>query len=232
MNAPDLAAAVVHWLEYEALCNRARLFSEASLRTPVGEYLLSTWGSDLITEAPYPTALVPRRGRPRSVDFCLKRSGGARVWTEILEAKWITARRDFTQEIFDDIVRLEVVQREGQNEPFDRYLLVAGEVKSMTDQVFSRAGNVGDGSQRTKLFESILPRVPGKKLLVPVSPVPPPVVEHWREAARRCGLNKLPLSMGITLKGSYEPEPGKYGCWIWRITSSQNRRTKDFETAE
>jgi hypothetical protein len=232
MNASDLVAAVVHWLEYETLCNRARLFSEASLRSPVGEYLLSRREADLVTEEPYPMTLPLARGRPRSVDFCRKRHGGAEVWTEILEAKWITEKRDSPQEIFDDLMRLEAVERTTQSESFDRYLLVAGRITWMETRVFSRGVNPGGGLPRIRLFESVLTRTHSKRLSVPVAEAPAGVKEFWHEAARACGLNELPLSMSIALAGSCEPEGGRYGCWLWRITRSQNRKLRPVEKAE
>ena len=227
MNVQDLANAVVHWAEYEALCGRAKLLCEASLRSPIGEFLISTEGTALEVEVPYPKGYQAGKGRPRSVDFCVRRAGGEQPWLSILEAKWISKNRDFSQEIFDDLLRLEIVRRTSQNEEFDRLLLLAGRRDDIEKYVFEREANVGGGAGRIDLFRSVLPQGAESVINVRVADADKGIVEYWRESASNCGQTVLPLSLNVKLLASAAASSLRFACWIWRVTSASNRATRE-----
>ncbi|MDX2024305.1 MAG: hypothetical protein SF187_28950 [Deltaproteobacteria bacterium] len=222
MNHSDLANAIVHWLEYERLCGRSNLLSEAALKAPVGEFLLSTQGHSLEVEVPYPKEMQPAKGRPRSVDFCLRRAGGGRVWTSIVESKWANGKRDLSQEVFDDLLRLEHVRRSSQVEPFERVFLLAGQSKAIVQDIFEREANGADG--RVRLFEGVLPQTGSAG--VPVANAPAGIVKYWHEAAINIGLKGLPLTMKTKLVAM--ASAGTFDCWVWRISSARNRKIWEF----
>lgn len=226
MNHADLAKAITHWLEYERLCGRSNLLSEAALKAPVGEFLVSTQGHSLEAEIPYPDDMQGARGRPRSVDFCLQRVGGANVWTKIVESKWVNGRRDLSQEIFDDLLRLEVVRRTQQTEMFERLFLLAGVADTVQMSIFARQANTGEG-QRIRLFEGILPQDVGASERVLVANAGIGRIGFWRSAAGAINQTTLPLSMRVECVA--HESAGVFGCWIWRISSVQRRATRAIE---
>jgi hypothetical protein len=224
MNTQDLAKAVVYWLEYERLCGREKLLSEASLKQPIGEFLLSTQDHQLEAETPYPDEMQPGRGRRRSADFCLKRMGGAQAWTDLLEAKWVNGKRDLAQEIFDDLLRLEIVRRPEQ---FRRCFLLAGATALVTGAAaFQRQANDAVGGLRFTLFESVLPTALGASLNVDVARARREVAEFWIEAARAINEDTLPLSISVTLEAVASNDFIEFGCWVWRVNSVNNRSTR------
>jgi hypothetical protein len=56
--------------------------------------------------------LCHKRGRKPQVDFALKNRGVDGLFKDYIESKWIAGKRSFTQEVFDDLVRLEMIERE------------------------------------------------------------------------------------------------------------------------
>lgn len=224
MEHLDLARAIAHWLEYERLCGRSTLLSEAALKAPVGEFLISTQGHSLEVEVPYPEELQRPRGRRRSVDFCLRRIGGSRAWTNVVESKWVNGRRDVVQEIFDDLLRLEVVRRPEQAEAFERLFLVAGPTTEVEGNVYERRANCDEGP-RVVLFAEVLPRE--GSLNVSVAGAANGVVEYWREAAIAINQCVLPLTIRVELAAT--ATAGNFSCWIWRVSSVQNRSTRAFQ---
>ncbi|XXT15354.1 hypothetical protein WME94_34400 [Sorangium sp. So ce429] len=220
-----LASSIAHWLEYEDLCKRSIILSEASLKSPVADFLIANNGNDLLVEQSYPDEYQADRGRPRAADFCLTRPGGDQVWTAILESKFVTMRRDYTQEVFDDIFRLEAVRRTNQKENFNRYFVMAGEQTVIKDRIFDRQYNVGDGGGRKPVFADILPLIPNEDTNVPVATSSGPVLNYWSRAADEFNLTELPLTIRVTLVADAFTG-GKYRCCIWRISSTQNRQTR------
>lgn len=223
MNVAKLAKAVVFWAEYEDLCDRGRFLSEASLKHPISEFLIATQDKELSVEEPYPISGKPQKGRPKAADFCLKRVGGKRPWRAILESKWLSDKRDFSQEIFDDLLRLELVRRPGKSEAFSRYLLVAGKGTDVTRSINEREVNVGGG--RTSLFDTVLPSVLGEAFKVSLLNAQKALREYWNDAAKNCNQTKLPLSLRVALVA--REDGATYSCLIWRVMSVSKRSTRD-----
>lgn len=226
MKLPELAKAIVCWAEYETLCDREALLSEASLKYPIGEFLIATQDHELKPEEPYPKAYQQPKGRPKAMDFCLRRRGGKRPWWAILESKWITNRRDFNLEIFGDLLRLELVRRQEQAETFDRLFLVAGGRKNVRRWVFDGEINPGGGGQRIRLFESILPAEVGKILNVSILEAHEKIHGYWHSAAKSSGQKNLPTSLKVELVAACDFPEMTYGCWIWRVRSVGGRSTR------
>lgn len=200
--ADNFVRAVAYWLEYERLCGRENLLSEASLKTPVAEYLKAVQDHELIAEVPYPEFMQPTgRGRRRSVDFCLCRPGGAQAWTAILEVKWVNGRREILPEIFDDLCRLEVARRrkEEQTEPFDRFLLIAGYCDSL--QTFVMNKTIKIDVENSIQISRILPDTINASTNISVASSTGELLEYWRDSGMSLELSSLPLSMNINLIG-------------------------------
>ena len=93
MNAIELARAIIHWLEYERLCRRDHLFTGASLRNPIGHYLLANLNHLIEPEQNYPDAYQPHGpGRRKAMDFAVLRKGGQQVMLHAIESKFINFR--------------------------------------------------------------------------------------------------------------------------------------------
>lgn len=223
LNAVNLSWAIINWLEYEFLCQRENLLSEASLKTPIAEFLNATQDQLLVTEQPYPPKMQSARGRRRSADFCLQRRTENQTWTTILESKWVNGRRDLNQEIFDDLLRLECVRKTDQSEAFDRYFLLAGYDRPIKELFISTA-NTGSGGARVSLYETVLPL--HGSLNVPVLGAPVGVIEYWIAAAESIGLKELPLSMTIELAAAITFDDRPFQCWVWRVSSVPNRQVR------
>src|SRR4051794_28353319 len=109
MNAIDLAQTVYHWLKYQSLCGRSELFCEAYMAQPIGEYCLSLNPTQFETECSFPNAYQANTRRRRALDFAsfgLSAGGAQKVMKNAVETKFVSARRTFTQEIYDDLFRL------------------------------------------------------------------------------------------------------------------------------
>jgi hypothetical protein len=224
MNPQHLAEAVVHWLEFESLCGRADLFSEAALRMPVGQYLKTSQDHLVVPEYDYPSPAVTRS---KSIDYCLKRRSGLAV-SSAIEAKWVgdTARRSLAEELFDNLYRLAVLRWPGQYEACNRWLLLAGAPSHLKSGVFDRGFNVGN--KRVSAFEEILPQ---QKTLQPVGhriytvqgEARLPHAEQWRWAAEDMSQTSLPSGITSQLLGlsPNEPTTSCFACYVWRIALPQ-----------
>lgn len=216
-----LTAAVVYWLEYEHLCGRVNLLSEASLKFPIAEFLMSVQDHELVAEVPYPDAMQPQgRGRRRSMDFCLQRPRGANAWTAIYESKWVNGRRDILPEIFDDLYRLQAVKKIGQTEPFARYLLVAGFAGLVREQILDRTIEVAPGS--SVVLSRILPEQPlGESVEVDVQTSQAELLSYWSDSAKSFGPDAMTQKIAITFAGSTIGPT--FSCHIWRINRVPGR---------
>lgn len=228
MNTDDLAKAVAYWLEIESLCGRAHLLSEAALRQPIGHFLIATQNHALTVEERYPETMQLGKGRPTSADFCLRRAGGAKAWTDLFETKWINDRRSFKQEIFDDILRLEAVRSDEKGQPFNRYLVLAGIRTHVRKRVFRLEANIG--GERQNVFSGILPRpaeCPGTSQSVTVHEAAPEVRDLWVTAAEALKMDGVPNTLRIALVSRHRTK--QFGCWIWKINSSSKRALRPLD---
>jgi hypothetical protein len=123
MNATNLAKAVIYWLEFERLCCRDHLFSEASLKHPIGQYLIANLTQGITPEHNYPDAYQPNgAGKRRATDFGILRGGNNQTSIHAMESKFINSRREFKQEMFDDIFRLAWFDKPPGGEPRRRWI--------------------------------------------------------------------------------------------------------------
>ena len=222
MNTENLARAIVHWLAYERLCNREHLLSESMLTVPVGQFLNSTQKLRVEAELRYPAQQV-RRGRPRQMDFALIRRG-ERTVAHVVESKWITDDRDFKQEIFDDLLRLETCEYQDDE---GRWFIVAGEQRHIDFSIRNTHLNTGNG--QILAFNQVLSfDVAQPRLNVRVADAADALKVLWRSAAERLGQLLLPLSITSSLITSAQSGNAAtdFQCLIWQIQSVRNRVTR------
>lgn len=122
----NLPNAVAAYLQFEYLCKRDSLFSEAYMAKPIGEYLISnkTLGS-LVTEYNHPAFEKSETGRSQQLDFAFLRSGEEENPSFALETKWYWANRSSTLangRILNDILRLRLLVGKCDNAKF--YFLI------------------------------------------------------------------------------------------------------------
>jgi hypothetical protein len=212
-HAKELARAVVCFVEYQVLCGRSRILSEALLRSPIGEFLNASQGNSVEVEFPYPNSMQPAaQGRRRSADYCLRRRGGAAVVTDLVETKWVNGKRDLRQEIINDVVRLEGADFTTQTESVQRYLVVAGE-----------SGELGN-LLSDNVIASLLGGAVGATVQVPVMVATGAALQMWRDAAPRVNFASLPLTMRARLMAS--ESVGGYECMVWRIMRVSKRSVR------
>jgi hypothetical protein len=232
MNAGHLAQSVVYWLEYERLCGRERLFRELSLVRPIHDYLSAIEPATIELEFPIPNlpaALAYQQGQKKALDVCLRRPTGGRAIQDVVETKLVRGDRDFTQEIIDDLFRLEWIREPRQHERFDRWFLIAGEQQDLHAHVITNQINPGNRQPRIACFEDVLSfdlRSPEER--VEVHGAVPNLRDRWCKAARKLGQNVIPLSFSTTLIAKFPPQAqqAQFQAWVWRVTSAHNRQTR------
>jgi hypothetical protein len=228
MNSTELARAIIHWLEYERLCRRDHLFSEASLRNPIGQYLLANLNHQIEPEQNYPDAYQPSgSGRRRAMDFAVLRKGGQQVLLHAIESKFINSKREFKQEIFDDLFRLASFETAAQAEPCERWLMVAGRWTNLRTKIFAATTKLRDDGPVSKTFRGILP----KELTAPdthaiIHESAPGIRKLWARAAEAFGQNQIPNAIDIHLaaRNPKNPHPTGFCCLIWKVTRSPGFR--------
>lgn len=224
MNVTELARVIIHWLEYERLCGRAHLFSEASLKNPIGQYLLASLSHQIEPEQNYPEVYQPTSsGRRRAMDFAVQRRGGDHVLLHSVESKYINSKREFKQEIFDDLFRLAVFEPHAQVEPCERWLVFAGRWTNIKTKIFNATTRLRDGGPVSRTFRGILP----KELTAPdahpqIHESAPGIRKLWARAADAFGQKQLPNAIDIHLAARHPPKPHNtsFCCLIWKITKS------------
>ena len=224
MNVTELGRAIVHWLEYERLCGRDNLFSEAALRNPIGQYLLANLNHQIEPEHNYPEAYQPAgAGRRRAMDFAVLRKGGQQVLLHGLESKFITSKREFKQEIFDDLLRLASFEPAGQVEPYEKWLVVAGRWTNLRTRIFEATTRLRDGGPMSKTFRGILP----KELTAPEShpfihESAPGIRRLWARAAEAFSQTQIPNAIDVRLvaRNPARPHPTSFCCLIWKVNRS------------
>ena len=232
MNANRLAEVVVHWLEYERLCGRERLFREMALVRPIYDFLSAVESATIELEFPIPNLppqVANRQGQKKCLDVCLRRPTGQNAVQDIVETKLVRGNRDFTQELFEDLFRLEWVRIPQQNEPFYRWFLVAGEEQEINAHIVTNRINPGNGQPRIFCFENILSfDIANPNKQVTVHAAVPNLRARWCKSATKLGQTNVPLSFATALLGAYplQPQPNFFKCFVWRITRSQNRQVR------
>jgi len=220
-RAEVVAHGVASWLQFEVLCQRKELLSEASLSQPLGQLLVASGCVAVSPEEPHPVLPEAR------IDFVVKGTGG--VITLAVETKWINGNRDMKQEILDDLVRLELVHT--RNKPTGRWFLIAGEQHHLDAKVFNAAFNVGGGGGRVVFGSGVLPYATGAALSVDIDNSQAPWREAWKKTPTApvvaSAVPEWPSGLKTTLLAKYPPKPGPtdVACMIWHLGRMQNRRS-------
>jgi hypothetical protein len=231
MKTQELADAVVHWLEYERLCGRERLLRELALVRPIHDYLASAETALIELELPIPglpSAIQNRRGAKKCFDVVLRNPGGQGAIRDLFETKYVRGTRDFTQEFFDDLYRLEWV-REPNSPNIARWFLVAGEQREINAHLVTNQVNSGPKGKRISGFDDVLSYSLSKpKKHVVVHAAVPGIREKWVKASVNVGQTDVPLTFNTELigKAPTSPSPTNFECYIWKVSSSKNRTPK------
>jgi len=150
-EADKLADAVQSWLDFQILCERDALLSEAYLAQPIGAFLKNHHSGEIASEINHPNVPRPERGRPRQVDYALLSKDDHKLVTA-MEVKWIGDRKVNRQRILNDVFRLERLRSDGN--PY-RYLLVAGRSDDVSSNFFDAQYRGPNGHE--SFAKSILP---------------------------------------------------------------------------
>lgn len=115
-----LAECVTSWLTYKYYTALKSVITEATLSVPITEYLNSNISSGSVErEKHHPNFRSRARGRPKSIDFVLKRGGGE-GWIAAIETKYCPSDK---KALVTDLLRMAYL-RVG-NGGCDRYILIA-----------------------------------------------------------------------------------------------------------
>ncbi|MGH7991512.1 MAG: hypothetical protein ACREDS_15150 [Limisphaerales bacterium] len=228
MNATALAKAVSHWLEFERLCGRAKLFSESSLKLPVHEFLTAEEPYEVKLEEELPG--IPRKvkaitGRKKSVDFSLRRTGGRQALKNVIESKFINMRRAFAQEVLNDLFRLRWLRPQNQTEPCQRWLLIAGTWGDLKVQILSKGSTIRKPILDTGLY-GVLHRTINKLHTASVRGVSQTQTARWERAADQLLQTRLPSAFKTKLEACSPIQPAQdtdMVCMIWRVIKPVRR---------
>ncbi len=230
MEPVHLARAVVHWLEYQSLCGRSELFCEAYLAQPIGEYCLSITPEHFEPEFAYPPIYQRGTTHPRLMDFAVfnRTQGAAQMHlSHAIETKFITAKRDYKQEIFDDLYRLLWFQPTREPALCRRWLLVAGYRRNVHSRKFLEATvQEGRGRNRPTLvaFRGLLSSdLNNHSRTKPVHTIDNRIRSCWVKAAQAFGESQLPAEVSVRLIGRAPAIAHQGGacCYIWEIQRPQ-----------
>lgn len=215
--AKQMAIAVQLWLDFQILCGREMLLSEAYLAQPIGEFLKDRHSGSIQTEWNHPRIKSPGPGRPKQIDYALFSRDKKRPLAAI-EAKWINSQWTGKQRLLDDILRLECV-RNDEKQPMMRYFLVAGRSADVQEKFFK--SKINAGKKRIDFLEGVLPLDSSSKN-VKVKNCDDP----WRKPFKSFHESyrvDLPLSFKTTLIGNREGDSVR--VLVWRISSVSKRTT-------
>lgn len=221
MDAQKLAQAVVHWLEFEKLCGREKLFNEGALKVPIHQYFAAAESLDVFLEVKFPglpQVINRMQGRKKSLDFCLRRPGGARVFKDVIESKFVTANRAFAQEVLNDLFRLRWMRRYQQTEPIDRWLLLAGKWGDIYEQVLRKGSTKQHPVVDTGLYGT-LHRNLGLLHTADVQGASQKHRNRWQKAAQQLAQQNIPTTFRSRLEAQFplQPETHSYACMIWYV---------------
>lgn len=230
MKPDHLAQTIVHWLEYQSLCGRSELFCEAYLAQPIGEYCLSIKPEHFEPECPYPNAYQGGTTKKRAMDFAVygkNAAGTQRSITHAIESKFVTARRSFAQELFDDLFRLCWFQPTREPGNCKRWLVVAGFSKNIIGPKALGAKvqlGRGAGKKKADAFKGLLSRdLFNARRTKKVHLARPELRPMWADAAEAFGSTYLPDSVTVRLAGRYpvNPRPTAAACYVWEVVRPQ-----------
>lgn len=221
-----LAGAVECWLQKEFLCFKGGLFGEAYLASIVGEVLTSLLlESTHFVIAGYAHDALKTQGekkqggRNREVDFVLQRLHDKRVVLAV-ECKWAGSSHCKPSEIFNDLLRLEVLSASGIDEC---YFLLAGPKDKMKTVMsrppFEMVGEAPLLAMRAgRQVSRVLTRQIVSKLLTKKSTTDAP--------ARRYPVKLLSQQFDSMLRGA---EMSEFFAYCWKISRTANKSRPSFD---
>lgn len=223
INPQELAEAVAHWLRFEHLCRRNVLFTERHMAHAIGQYLLVAHDGLVEPEAPHPEL------ERRSIDFAIRTEDRLR-FQDVIETKLVTDQRDFREEIYRDMLRLELACPHLDGGA--AWLLIAGlgehlkttmfadvcDPQPTSEQNFGEFVDItGDGSVLIVLppvagpplepahfpFEGILaPIQADEPITVDIRGSKQPHLDYWRKGVSKCD-KKGPAALVTHLQGRW-----------------------------
>lgn len=219
--ARSLCEGVGGWLQFEYSCNRSGLFSEKYLTHPIGQ-ILSAWsGNRAHAEYKHPilAALSEGKGRRPEIDFVV-----CDPYPKIslaVEAKWIGKTKPTIQNIFWDLIRLEMLAHEQSA----RCFFVLGGKRSDLNSLFKSktfAGKSEAGPTRPLLHHD--KNLLHKAHLVPVDEVRIPLLkllfEQYQDFQFPHKILTRRTSPFPPLATAKDPQ-----VYVWEVLSAPNRQT-------
>jgi hypothetical protein len=110
-----LTETVAAWLQYEQMCYRTTLFSEAYMTYPIGQFLQSRAGGHVRAEYEHPILAPLKTGRgdkPR-IDFVVLGEDRNKIEFAV-ETKWLNKSNDLVEQLIRDLVRVGLLVHKDQ----------------------------------------------------------------------------------------------------------------------
>lgn len=212
-----LARALSGWVQFQAECGRKKIFSERLLADPIGQFLLAHHPRRLEVELPHPIL------KQRRVDFALRSADAeASPPSEIIETKFITPKRCFSQEICDDLVRLESASHEV---PGCRGLfLVVGLGEHLKNQVVTEFGD----TEELPPLQHILAGYQEDPHDVDIENAEIPLRKFWKASFDDLCGGEGPSKIRVSLLSQWPHEDvihdEAWTCLIWEVNSVAPRQ--------
>lgn len=216
----DLAACIVHWLNFQKLCGRNTLFSESYLNQPLGEFLLFHHSGELISEYNHPNLNIEKKiGRPNQIDFALL-SRDLKNPTTLVELKWLDKEINestLVKNIVYDLLRLEIANNKQKSK----------EANTITHKYFLLAGynEITFAFVNEKLNCYLSSLKDGLMIIETESPETLDICKSFQEKFQERGV-LVPKRFETKMITNYKSND--FEVFIWRITSSKNRQTASF----
>lgn len=220
MNASactKLPIAVHRWLAYQALCNRAEVFSESYLTHPVAEFVLANHSGKIKPEHTHPQFVSNSKGRPKQVDFALltRNTGSIEV---VIECKWAGHQALSKQAIVDDLLRLECYREHDRH--VSRYFLVAGKKDNFAANFKKLQYRDGGDIAFTRLFLSFSMANPDSSLDIFGSTGG--IRKYFRSFYEEYQ-SEPPKTLNTTLVGAADSDD--ISVFMWKVSSNKNRQS-------
>lgn len=221
-----LAQVVVHWLRYQNLCGRSELFCEAYLSQPIGEYCLSLNPSHFEPESLYPKDCQAGATRKRGMDFAVfgrNQADTQNALKHAIETKFVTAKRSFFQEVYDDLFRLLWFQPTREPAGCQRWLVVAGYHKNVIGENLLEARvqlKRGKNQPQIHAFRGLLSiDLNNATRTKQIHAADPRLRKLWAKSAKAFGQKELPDAITVRLAGRYpsRPRPADLCCQVWEV---------------
>jgi hypothetical protein len=217
-----LARGIAGWLQFEHSCQRAPIFSEKYLCTPIAQILNTKYGANVHAEVVHPILglSTPGRGRKPEIDFVVYNE--KREIDVAIESKWVGSdvSKQTVEKIIWDLVRLAMI---GNNDNVHCYFVLAGKKRHL-DILFDNKHFNGekDRKGRTRPFLKVrssdymdfridAPTEDRAKLLKPIF--------------KLCQDVELPMRLG-TGRTQYYPKDAfsyDYQAWVWEVMPNRQK---------